>query len=290
MNKMAMAEPAMASSESMSYESAGAPPPVHAGLGESFLSDLKAPSPDGAPAPERMLLKDGDITLSSPSSTFTTLAATIKETILTLSPEAYIDSESVNANPVYGRGGNAPGKTVRRLHLSARVPSALFDAAFATLTALPGAVVTRQSSNVQDVTSQYIDVSARHAVLASTEAALTKLMARAGTTKEVLEIQRELTRVINEKESNKGQMKFFETASAMSTLRVALEEEETRLDGPRPVKVGRVWATFLRAMGSLMVLVDAAVYSVVWAVPVIGGVLLAKTVARRSAVVTDGMV
>jgi hypothetical protein len=268
--------------------------------GKSFLNDMK--NIESADTPSRMLIKDGDIAYTTPSTgagadaSFDDLVNRIKS-IVAGTKDGYIDSSNVDSWQ-HTAWDFALSKNVhaqlRRTNLSVKVPSDHFDGAMLSLQQLGSSksgvndiIVTRQSSNSRDVTSQYIDSQSRVAVLKATENALTKLLESSGTTREILDVQKELTRVINEKEGNVRQIKYLEGASSMSSIRIYVEERPKEW-APKPVKkddTPRIVKTFKKAVDSIGmfmgVVVDSCVYAAVWAVPSSIILVLVKKVAVK---------
>jgi hypothetical protein len=144
-----------------------------------------------------------------------------------------------------------------------------------------GVQITEQSSNVKDVTNSYIDVVSRISVLESSEKALRRLMGAASTTRDVLDVERQLRNVINDKESQAKQKAFYENGVSLSTVRITLNErppvtfddpvDDTRWD---PTK------TVTKALNSLETglvhLSDALIYTIIWAIPVLGAFWVGK--------------
>jgi hypothetical protein len=85
--------------------------------------------------------------------------------------------------------------------------------------------VPHESVNSNDVTEEYIDLTARLENLELTEAQLSKLMDRTETIKEVLSVQRELTTIRGQIESLAGRIKYLETNVAMSVVHVTIYPE-----------------------------------------------------------------
>jgi hypothetical protein len=81
-----------------------------------------------------------------------------------------------------------------------------------------------QSSNESDVTQQHIDLAARLKNLRAEEVRLRALLSRAGRVTDLLEVERELSRVRGEIESMQAQLAYLEGQAAMATLSVALEQ------------------------------------------------------------------
>lgn len=121
-----------------------------------------------------------------------------------------------------------------------KVPGEKFSEAMDKLKALALKVVSEQTSG-QDVTEEYTDLESRLRNLEATETQLLEIMKRAGKISEVLEVQKELTRVREQIETTKGRMKYLEESAAMSTITVyiATEEEELPIveERWRPIKV-----------------------------------------------------
>ena len=106
--------------------------------------------------------------------------------------------------------------------ISVRVPSAQLDAAIRAISAL-GLEVLSISSSSQDVTEEYFDVQARISNLHVTADSLRQLLIREGDLEDILEVQRELTRVSEEIEILEGRKRYLEQTSATSLINVRLE-------------------------------------------------------------------
>ena len=83
-----------------------------------------------------------------------------------------------------------------------------------------GVQITDQSSNVQDVTNSYIDVVSRISVLESSEKALRRLMEAASSTRDVLDVEKQLRNVINDKERQVKQKVSIDKSSTSKGLLV----------------------------------------------------------------------
>ncbi len=106
--------------------------------------------------------------------------------------------------------------------ISIRVASAQLDAAVRAISAL-GTEVLSFSSTSQDVTEEYVDVQARVDNLLVTRESLRELLQREGKLQEILEVQREITRVSADIEVLLGRRRFLEQTSATSLITVDLE-------------------------------------------------------------------
>jgi len=125
-------------------------------------------------------------------------------------------------------------------NISIRVTSEHFNDALAALRAL-AVEVRSESTSGQDVTEEYIDLSARLKNLEAAEAQLLKLMERAGEVTEILEVQRELVKIRGDIEQTQGRMQYLEESSSMSFIEVNLEQSKLTAEfsaSSRTVKEG----------------------------------------------------
>jgi hypothetical protein len=85
--------------------------------------------------------------------------------------------------------------------------------------------VPHESVNSSDVTEEYIDLTARLENLELTEGQLSKLMDKAETIEDILQVQRELTTIRGQIESLAGRIKYLETNVAMSVVHIIIYPE-----------------------------------------------------------------
>jgi len=112
-------------------------------------------------------------------------------------------------------------------NIAIRVPAEHFDDVMRALRGL-AVDVTAEDTSSKDVTEEYVDLSAKLHNLEATEEQLLRLMAKAETVEDMLDIQRELSRTRGEIEQTKGRMQYLERTSATSLIEVHLEQ--ARLD------------------------------------------------------------
>jgi len=103
--------------------------------------------------------------------------------------------------------------------IAIRVPAERFEDAVQQIKA-DGVRVTIESITGQDVSSQYADLASQVKNLEATETQLQKIMDSTTKTEDTLAVYKELTRVRGEIEKLKGQMQYFEQASAMSLITI----------------------------------------------------------------------
>ncbi len=111
--------------------------------------------------------------------------------------------------------------------IAIRVPAEHFDGAIRALREM-AVDVTAESTASQDVTEDYVDLSAKLQNLEATEAQLLAIMKKAETVDDILDVQRELSRTRGDIEQTKGRMQYLERTSSTSLIEVRLEQ--SRLD------------------------------------------------------------
>ena len=109
--------------------------------------------------------------------------------------------------------------------ITIRVPSEDFNYAMSILRSL-AVEVNSETTSSQDVTEEYVDLEATLRNLEATEAQLLKLMEKAVKVEDILNVQRELSRVQQDIERTKGRMQYLERTSAMSLIQVSLEQSK----------------------------------------------------------------
>jgi hypothetical protein len=121
--------------------------------------------------------------------------------------------------PLASGAADAPRQS-SSANLTLRVPAAKLDEV-QTKAAKLGKVLT-QSASESDVTQQHVDMEARLKNLQAEEARLREILNKATKVSEMLEIERELSRVRGEIESMQAQIAYLEQQAAMATLTLAL--------------------------------------------------------------------
>ena len=107
--------------------------------------------------------------------------------------------------------------------ISIRVPSERYEDAMRALRGL-AVKVTSENSSSKDVTEEYVDLKAKLQNLEATEAQLLKLMQKAEKVEDILNVQRELSRVRGEIEQTKARMIYLERTSSTSLISVQLQQ------------------------------------------------------------------
>jgi hypothetical protein len=111
----------------------------------------------------------------------------------------------------------------QRAHLTLRVPADRFRSTMDALKTL--GVVKSDASAQQDITKAYFDVQTRLSVKEQALGRLRRLLAdRTGGLSDVLEVEREITRVVAEIEQMKGERRYYDNQVALATITVTLFE------------------------------------------------------------------
>ncbi|MFW6174306.1 MAG: DUF4349 domain-containing protein [Chloroflexota bacterium] len=161
------------------------------------------------------------------------------------------------------------GEDFQSAFMSFRVPSERLDEALSRVREIAGSVESERVTS-QDVTEEFVDVQARLENLRATEQRLTQLYERADSVGQVLEVERELTRVRGDIESLEGRLQVLQrtTATSRVNLEIRPEPEEEPLSDPgwTPEETWRRAVRGLSDFGQGLAdfLIFAAVFSPVW--------------------------
>lgn len=165
----------------------------------------------------------------------------------------------------------------QRADFTVEVPSQRFDEAMAALAAL--GEVDLEQVDTQDVTREYFDLETRLRVLRDTETRLRALLATAtGSVADIVEVERELTRVIEQIERMLGQQRYYDQRIAVSTIQVGAYEQ------PATVRPGLLTPITGALRDSLRVLAEsiaAVIYAIVYLAPWALALWLLLAVRRR---------
>ncbi len=107
----------------------------------------------------------------------------------------------------------------RRGEMTVRVPVAQFDAAMGQIKAL-ALEVNSESSSGQDVTEEYVDLTARLSNLEATAARVRGFLDEATDVEDALAVNQELSRLESEIEQLKGRMNYLSQSASFSTIQV----------------------------------------------------------------------
>lgn len=157
---------------------------------------------------------------------------------------------------------NADGH--HRASVTLRVPEAEFSAALSVLKGL--GTVHGHAVTSEDVTKAYFDLATRLAVMREMEARLRELLAsNTGKLSEVLQVERELSRVIGQIESMEGEKRYYDRQVSLSTITLTLYEPQALV---RASALDPLRRAFMNAVGmfvtSLATLIQLIVVALPW--------------------------
>jgi len=171
----------------------------------------------------------------------------------------YVESSSIHGTRLVDKG--LPSR--RSANFQIRIPEEQFEAFMSAVGEL--GVVTTESITGQDITGQYFDTETRVRTLKVQEERLLSLLARAEKLTDIIEIERELSRIRFEIESFTGTLKGWDHMVAFSRIGIDVYEvEELREIEPKPEtwidRIGKAFRDSIKNLGAL--LVDMTVFFV----------------------------
>jgi hypothetical protein len=113
---------------------------------------------------------------------------------------------------------------VREVELQLRVPQQSLDAAVRAVRGL--GTVLLESVTGQDVTEEFVDVSARLHAQRTLETRLLALLQNAGALKDLLLVEQELARVRAEIEQKEGRVRYLQERTRMAAIQVIAQAPE----------------------------------------------------------------
>ncbi len=169
---------------------------------------------------------------------------------------------------------NYNGIEVPEASITVRVPANLLNQAIEEIEKLTNdRAVDVLSKNVsgQDVTKEYTDLNSRLKNLEDAEAQLRSIMEEAKKTEDVLNVFNQLTYYREQIEVIKGQIKYYEEASSLSSISVRIQAHEAvnpiTVAGWKPsITVSKALQALVNA---LQVIVDALIWIVLTVLPIL---------------------
>lgn len=176
-------------------------------MGGDALADMQPASP--AAILERQLIKEGSLNFET--SDITETRRHIES--LVQKYKAYISQEDERT-------------TASRIYqdITVRIPKAHFDL---FLSELSGDIkkFDNKSVTVQDVTEEFVDITARLAVKKETEQGYLRLLNQAKTIKDILDIQNQLQDLRSDIESIEGRLRYLQNSVNFSTLHISMYQQ-----------------------------------------------------------------
>lgn len=160
--------------------------------------------------------------------------------------------------------------TAKTGYIQIRIPAEGFQSVLDAIAGL-AVEVTNLSTSGQDVTEEYVDLSARLGNLEATAARLRTFLDESRNVEEALAVNAELSRVEGEIEALKGRMKYLEESSAFSSITVNVTPDELaqpiQIGGWQPGGVAKEAIEALISM--LQVLANTVIWFLLFALPIL---------------------
>jgi hypothetical protein len=165
----------------------------------------------------------------------------------------------------------ADGQEVPRAAITIRVPSENLDEVLSRIEAESDRLPITKNIQSQDVTSEYTDLQSRLKNLEAAEAQLLDIMDSANRTEDVLNVFDQLTRVREQIEVIKGQIKYFDESARLSAISVELIPNEVvqpiTIGGWEPV--GVIKDAIQTLIGALQGLVNIVIWIALFILPIL---------------------
>jgi hypothetical protein len=152
------------------------------------------------------------------------------------------------------------------IDMDLRVPAARFSEVMDRIAGMATRIMNR-SESAQDITSQYVDVSAREQELETARQRLLDIMQNAKTTEDLLNAERELSQRDSDLAALKGQMQYLSQSAQLSSINVELRasvlNQPLVQQGWRPSEtIHQAFTTFLNSLqdaGNFLILFVIAI-------------------------------
>jgi hypothetical protein len=155
-------------------------------------------------------------------------------------------------------------------NMSVRIPSDGFESFLEAVGRL-SVEVTRISTSGQDVTEEYVDVSARLENLEATADRVRSFLDETKNVEEALEVNRELSYLEGEIEAMKGRLQYLEQSAAFSMVTIDLTpdvlSQPLEVGGWQPQGVARSAVETLIA--TLQTLIDVGIWLLIYVLPLL---------------------
>ncbi|MBP6015090.1 MAG: DUF4349 domain-containing protein [Candidatus Promineofilum sp.] len=242
--------------ETISEEYGGsAPAAMPMAEGEFVANDSSGqiPAPAGQ---ERLIIRTADMSI---------VATDTEQALAQIAAMADSSSGWVVESSVYQSTDTAKSGYIR-----IRVPAEGFQSVLDSIAGL-AVEVTNLTTSGQDVTEEFVDLSARLGNMEATAARLRQFLADSKNVEEALAVNVELSRVEGEIESLQGRIQFLQQSSDFSSINVNVTPDvlaqPIRVGGWQPSGVAKEAIEALVSM--LQVLANAVIWFVLFALPIL---------------------
>jgi hypothetical protein len=175
----------------------------------------------------------------------------------------------VNAN-LY-KTHTSDGQEVPQASITIRVPADRLEEALTRIEAESDRIPLNKNIQSQDITSEYTDLQSRLKNLEAAEAQLIEIMDSANRTEDVLNVFDQLTRVREQIEVIKGQIKYYDESARLSAISVELIPNEViqplTIGGWEPV--GVIKDALQSLISALQGLVNILIWIALFVLPIL---------------------
>lgn len=186
------------------------------------ITDLAIEQQTGAGDVERLIIRTGQLSIVV-VDTEETMAAIVR---LVNEQEGWVVSSN-SYQYAYGAGEAISGD------MTVRIPAGQFEVIMNQIKGL-ALEVSQESSSGQDVTEEYVDLTARLANLEATAERVRTFLDESKNVEEALAVNVELSRLEGEIESYKGRIQYLTQSAAFSTITINLTPDVLS----QPIEVG----------------------------------------------------
>lgn len=163
------------------------------------------------------------------------------------------------------------GIKVPRASITIRVPAERLNEALEVVRSESKQDPISESSDSQDVTSEYTDLQSRLRNLENTEIQLNRIMEEAVRTEDILSVYNQLVQIREQIEVTKGRIQYFEQSAALSAISVELFADEAvqplSIGGWQPQGVAKSAVQSL--INTLKFLANAIIWILIYVLPVL---------------------
>ncbi len=163
-------------------------------------------------------------------------------------------------------------------YINFKVPSENYDYMHDSLIGL--GQVTSDTTSTEDVTEEFIDLNARLDMLKDSREAYTNLLEKAETVEEILQVERELERIVYEIESTQGRIDYINNQVDMSRFRLSIKEKAaTEFEGINFFE--RVSFALKDGFNSMLNFLVNLIIFLIWLIPFIPFILILYFIIKK---------
>ena len=253
---------ASASPKSQSYDGVGsALPPMEAEVGEKADVAYNPAAGSTAQGVDRLVIQNANISLAvtDPGESMDKIAALAQEF------GGFVVSKNLYQQTLDS------GIKVPRASITIRVPAEKLNEALDQIKMESDQDPINESSDSQDVTSEYTDLRSRLRNLENTEIQLNRIMEEAVNTEDILAVYNRLVDIREQIEVTKGRIQYFEQSAALSAISVELMADEAiqplTVGGWQPQGVAKTAVQAL--INTMKFLANALIWIIIYLLPVL---------------------